>query len=142
MIKKYDKLIKEAEEKVLNTPKLIKYSLKTLKKRKKAYIDKIEAEINSLLESGVPYTDKKIKSREDKITNVTIGNPTNKEQRAIFEKINLGSQKQMVDLLYISKYGLKLPIIKYTKDKFKKDTTTPSTAEDTLIELKDRKSVV
>ena len=43
----------------------------------------------------------------------------------------------MVDLLYNSNHGFKFPVIAYTVDKHKKPTNNPSTAEDTLIKLKE-----
>lgn len=47
----------------------------------------------------------------------------------------------MVDFLFLSKKGLKLPIIEYTKDpKTKKETTNPSTSEDVLLKLKEHDS--
>ena len=42
-----------------------------------------------------------------------------------------------MDLLYNSNHGFKFPVIAYTVDKHKKPTNNPSTAEDTLIKLKE-----
>lgn len=47
--------------------------------------------------------------------------------------------KQLIDFLYYNRYGLKLPIIKYTEDKkTKKPTNNPATSEDVLLELREK----
>jgi DNA polymerase I-like protein with 3'-5' exonuclease and polymerase domains len=143
LIEKYSKLIKEAEDKLMSIPKVAKFSKKLIKQRKQDFIESVEAEIMEIRAESKREKDirklnaieKKIASRQDKIIRVSTNQPQTKAEKAIFEPINLGSQQQMSSLLYLSPFGFKFPIIKYTKDKYNKDTTNPSTAEETIIEL-------
>ena len=63
-----------------------------------------------------------------------------KKDRELFAPLNLASPKQLIEFLYNSEYGLELPIIEYTKPKkgtVRKADATPSTAEETLLKLKE-----
>jgi hypothetical protein len=127
----------------MSIPKVAKFSKKLIKQRKQDFIESVEAEIMEIRAESKREKDirklnaieKKIASRQDKIIRVSTNQPQTKAEKAIFEPINLGSQQQMSSLLYLSPFGFKFPIIKYTKDKYNKDTTNPSTAEETIIEL-------
>ncbi len=134
LIIKYQGLIKETEKKLMLIRKVKKFQNYEVKRRKTDLIDRLQDEIKQLKrEDG---KDRQIRSREDKIKRISLGEYITKEEKAIDEPINLNSTKQMVDLLYLSPKGFKFPIIKYTKDKYKRDTTTPSTGEETILELR------
>lgn len=132
----YAKRIQETEEKLKNIKKVRRFEKAFSQERIQNYIDSIQQEIDQLTEEDEQGNARKIASREDKIKRLTIGDFQTKSELALKEPINFSSQQQMVQLLYTHPKGLKLPILKYTKDKYKRDTDNPSTAEDTLIELK------
>lgn len=111
-----------------------KYEKYTIENRKETYLKSLEDQIDTLRLEG---KDRQVSSREQKISRIMAGEFTTNDEKKIIEPINFGSQKQMVDLLYNSPKGLNLPIIEYTKDKHNKPTKNPSTAEDTLVKLKE-----
>jgi len=133
---KYAKLIIDTTLKLRNIPKVKRYEVLKLKEKKEKYIEDLEIEIRELKRQAAKGYEKLVKARELKISNVLSGNYTNKEQRSIVEPLNFGSIKQMIDLLYVSEYGFKFPIVAYTKDqKTGKPTQNPSTSEETLLKL-------
>lgn len=133
---KYAKLITDTTLKLRNIPKVKRYEVLKLKEKKEKYIEDLEIEIRELKRQAAKGYEKLVKARELKISNVLSGNYTNKEQRSIVEPLNFGSIKQMIDLLYVSEYGFKFPIVAYTKDqKTGKPTQNPSTSEETLLKL-------
>lgn len=134
---KYEKLIQDAIDDLRQMPIMKTYAVKALQAKKEIYISAIEAEIEELeKKNGDGSKNRQIKSREQKIISFASGNFSNKKEKALLEPFNFKSVKQLVDLIYISPYGLKYPIIAYTKDqKTKRSSQTPSTSEDTLIAL-------
>lgn len=130
---KYEKAITDKQEELRNIKQVRKFDKATRKERIDEFIDTLEQEIESF--RGDPKKARQIRDREDKIARIIAGEPKTKAEVALFEPVNFGSQKQMVDLLFTHPKGFKLPVLSYTK-KDKKDTTNPSTAEDALIELK------
>ena len=121
---KYNNLINEYNTKLRSIRTVQRYQNYIIKKRKEDYIETLESEIEELREEG---KDRQVKTREY----------TTKAELKLIEEVNFSSQKQMVDLLYNSNHGFKFPVIAYTVDKHKKPTNNPSTAEDTLIKLKE-----
>ena len=130
---KYEKAIADKQEELRNINQVRKFDKATRKERIDEFIDTLEQEIESF--RGDPKKARQIRDREDKIARIIAGEPKTKAEVALFEPVNFGSQKQMVDLLFKHPKGFKLPILAYTK-KDKKNTDNPSTAEDALIELK------
>ena len=126
---KYNNLINEYNTKLRSIRTVQRYQNYIIKKRKEDYIETLESEIEELREEG---KDRQVKTREQKLSRIIAG-----EYTTLIEEVNFSSQKQMVDLLYNSNHGFKFPVIAYTVDKHKKPTNNPSTAEDTLIKLKE-----
>lgn len=129
---KYPKLIDEAETKVRNLKKVRRFEKSLIKSRVDKYLEKLEEEVNELKEKEGPI--RSIKSREEKIARIRVGQFTTKNELKLVEPINFGSSQQMTQLLFTSEKGFKFPIVKYTK-KDKKDTDNPSSAEAVLLEL-------
>ena len=131
---KYNNLINEYNTKLRSIGTVQRYQNYIIKKRKEDYIETLESEIEELREEG---KDRQVKTTEQKLSRIIAGEYTTKAELKLIEKVNFSSQKQMVDLLYNSNHGFKFPVIAYTVDKHKKPTNNPSTAEDTLIKLKE-----
>lgn len=131
---KYNNLINEYNTKLRSIRTVQRYQNYIIKKRKEDYIETLESEIEELREEG---KDRQVKTREQKLSRIIAGEYTTKAELKLIEEVNFSSQKQMVDLLYNSNHGFKFPVIDYTVDKHKKPTNNPSTAEDTLIKLKE-----
>lgn len=131
---KYNNLINEYNTKLRSIRTVQRYQNYIIKKRKEDYIETLESEIEELREEG---KDRQVKTREQKLSRIIAGEYTTKAELKLVEEVNFSSQKQMVDLLYNSSHGFKFPVIAYTVDKHKKPTNNPSTAEDTLIKLKE-----
>lgn len=131
---KYNNLINEYNTKLSSIRTVQRYQNYIIKKRKEDYIETLESEIEELREEG---KDRQVKTREQKLSRIIAGEYTTKAELKLIEEVNFSSQKQMVDLLYNSNHGFKFPVIAYTVDKHKKPTNNPSTAEDTLIKLKE-----
>lgn len=132
---KYNNLIETFTNKLYSIPQVIKYEKYTKKERKDKYINKLREEIEEL--SSQTGKERQIKTREQKISRVLVGEYVTKEEKALDNPVNFKSTKQMVDLLFISPKGFKFPILAYTKDeKTKRDTSNPSTSEDVLVKLK------
>lgn len=130
---KYNNLINEYNTKLRSIRTVQRYQNYIIKKRKEDYIETLESEIEELREEG----NRQVKTREQKLSRIIAGEYTTKAELKLIEEVNFSSQKQMVDLLYNSNHGFKFPVIAYTVDKHKKPTNNPSTAEDTLIKLKE-----
>lgn len=131
---KYNNLINEYNTKLRSIRTVQRYQNYIIKKRKEDYIETLESEIEELREEG---KDRQVKTREQKLSRIIAGEYTTKAELKLIEEVNFSSQKQMVDILYNSNHGFKFPVIAYTVDKHKKPTNNPSTAEDTLIKLKE-----
>ena len=143
----YKTKIEEAEAKMYAVPSLIKYNKKRVKAAKKALLDGLLEQIEIKTNKLDSTTDKKklgslqrsITNLQKKYDNYSAGVGLTKKDKELLQPLNLKSVKQLIDFLYYNKYGLRLPIIKYTEDKkTKKPTKNPATSEDVLLELKDK----
>lgn len=143
----YKTKIEEAEAKMYAVPSLVKYNKKRVKAAKKALLDGLLEQIEIKTNELDSTTDKKklgslqrsITNLQKKYDNYSAGVGLTKKDKESLQPLNLKSVKQLIDFLYYNKYGLRLPIIKYTEDKkTKKPTKNPSTSEDVLLELKDK----
>lgn len=132
---KYAQLIEDTNAKLRGIKRVKRYQSIVLKEKRDNYIQVLQDEIDEL--KTLTGKERSIKSREDKIINILAGNLVTKKDQELISIINFGSQKQMVELLYTHPKGLELPIIAYTKNKLKQDTENPSTAEETLLKLKE-----
>lgn len=143
----YKTKIEEAEAKMYAVPSLVKYNKKRVKAAKKALLDGLLEQIEIKTNELDNTTDKKklgslqrsITNLQKKYDNYSAGVGLTKKDKESLQPLNLKSVKQLIDFLYYNKYGLRLPIIKYTEDKkTKKPTKNPATSEDVLLELKDK----
>jgi len=132
-------------EKKLKNKKVKKFELARLKSIKRGMVDEISEEIE-LLEDDLAEQEKgdrvynsllrKIQNRHVKKQRFIAGEYTTKSELKKLEPLNFNSNKQLIELLFESKKGYQLPILKYTYDKKKRqETDTPSTDADTLLTL-------
>lgn len=144
LVVKYDELINKAENELSNNRKVKLYERKTIKKKVRKYVEEIELEIEDLKRDLIKTDDnktisgiqRKIKSREVKLSNIKSKVFTTKKEKELLSPFNFSSPNQLIDLFFNSKYGFKFDIVKYTTDnKTKKETERPSTDEDVLLEL-------
>ena len=133
LLSEYKPKIEAAKQTIYDLPRVKKFQQKYNQQRIEAYIDKVQNEIDKM-DPDDPKDKRKIDNREKKIANVRAGIFSNKAERGLIAQINLNSPNDLPALMY-SKEGLKLPIIAYTQKDYK-DTDQPSTAEDTLVELR------
>jgi len=141
LLEEYKKKIQTALDNILNLPKVKRFHKYLVEQRIEKYIGKIQEEIDDLNEQYNNINDekgsdkvlvsieKKIASREQKISNVRLGIYSNKTERELVNPVNLGSPKDLPLLIY-SEHGFKFKCETYT------DTGNPSTAEDTLQQLR------
>jgi DNA polymerase I-like protein with 3'-5' exonuclease and polymerase domains len=150
LVKTYKQKIEESEKKLRGMPALVKFEKKNIRRKKKDLLAEIRLEIAQIEEESASNDKEerskitRIKNREKKITNIMAGVFNKKEQEKL-EPLNFGSPKQLIDFLYLKKYGLRLPIIKFTKNKdTKKPTETPATDEETLetLQAKDKSGFI
>lgn len=135
LLESYKPKIEQATFNCLNLPRVKKFSRILKNQRIEEYIESIERELEKL-DYNDPKDQRKIKTREEKISNIRAGIFTTKKELELIRDINLGSPVDLPRILY-SEDGFRFPVIKYTKDKkTNKDTDKPSTDEDTLIELR------
>ena len=133
LLSEYKPKIEAAKQTIYDLPRVKKFQQKYNQQRIEAYLEKIQNEIDNM-DPDDPKNKRKIENREKKIANVRAGIFSNKAERGLIAQINLNSPNDLPALMY-SKEGLKLPIIAYTQKDYK-DTDQPSTAEDTLVELR------
>lgn len=133
LLSEYKPKIEAAKQTIYDLPRVKKFQQKYNQQRIEAYLEKIQNEIDKM-DPDDPKDKRKIENREKKIANVRAGIFSNKAERGLIAPINLNSPNDLPALMY-SKDGLKLPIIAYTQKDYK-DTDQPSTAEDTLVELR------
>ena len=133
LLHEYEPKIEAAKQTIYDLPRVKKFQQKYNQQRIEAYLEKIQNEIDKM-DPDDPKNKRKIENREKKIANVRAGIFSNKAERGLIAQINLNSPNDLPALMY-SKEGLKLPIIAYTQKDYK-DTDQPSTAEDTLVELR------
>lgn len=133
-MEKFRGLIKDSDTKLRNTPSLLKFEQKFKKDRIKKMIKEIQLEIAEIENGDKPTKARLIKTREEKINRLAKGQLTTKKER--YDGFNFASVDQLREFFFNSKYGLRLPIIKYTKDKFKRETKKASTDEEVIEALK------
>lgn len=134
LLESYQPKIEQAEKNCLTLPRVIKFSRKLKEERIEEYINKIQDEIDQL-DPDDPANKRKIKTREDKISNIRAGIFRTNKEKDLVKDVNLGSPKDLPRLLY-SEEGFNMPVLKYTKDKNNRDTDSPSTDEETLVNLR------
>lgn len=126
LLEEYKPKIEQAKENIYNLPRVKKFTRLYNQQKINNYISSIESEIEDL----DPEKDqKKIQSREQKIARIKAGEFTTKKEQELIRPLNLGSPKDLPELLF-SKEGFNFPINK-TSDK-----GAPSTDEETLVNLR------
>lgn len=149
LVSSYQDKISTLENKMRSVPSLVRFEkrksvrvkkelLADLLKQKEALLEELdEIEGNSSADNKVASgIRRKITNIEKKYSNYAIGQGYTKKDLGRMEPINMKSPKQLIEFLFSEK-GLGLPILSYTTDKkTKKETKTPATDEETLLELK------
>ena len=126
LLEEYKPKIEQAKENIYNLPRVKKFTQQYNQRKINDYISSIESEIEDL----DPEKDqRKIQAREQKIAKIKAGEFTTKKEQELIRPLNLGSQKDLPELLF-SKEGFNFPINK-TSDK-----GAPSTDEETLVNLR------
>jgi len=136
LVDKYKIKIEECSHRLISLPIIGRYGKARLKEIKKKMIADVRDEIDELERAG--ESERMIQNREDKVSRYIAGDYANtKKEREMLTPLNFNSPKQMIDLLFESPDGFEFDVVKYTEDKkTKKKTSTPSTDEDVLLELK------
>lgn len=138
LIERFKKEIDENELKLRSHKKIRIFEKSKRRRATKELIEKTKLEIEEIEESGKPNAARLVKAREEKISKYLAGEFTNNKERKILEPFNFNSPPQLIDLFFRDKKGFKFPILKYTTDKFKRETNNPSTDEETLEKLKSK----
>lgn len=133
LLAEYEPKIQAARDTIYNLPRVQKFNGIYIQGKIQAYLDQLQRELDEL-DPDNPKDKRKISSRETKIANIRAGIFITQKEQDLIKPINLNSNKDLPALMY-SKEGLNLPIIAYTQQNYK-DTDKPSTAEDTLVELR------
>ena len=128
LLSEYEPKIQHALETCLNLPKVQKFKHWFNGQKIKAYIRKIEVELEDL-DPNDPKDKRKIASREQKIANISAGIFTTKKELELVREINLGSPIDLRALMF-TKEGFNMKPIKET------DSGKPSTDEESLVELR------
>lgn len=133
LLAEYEPKIQAARDTIYSLPRVQKFNKIYIQGKVQAYLDQLQRELDGL-DPDNPKDKRKISSRETKIANIRAGIFITQKEQDLIKPINLNSNKDLPALMY-SKEGLNLPIIAYTQQNYK-DTDKPSTAEDTLVELR------
>lgn len=128
LITKYTTLIKDNEYDIRNLKVIRRYERRRLKSVKAKMLDTLNNEIDKLTAEGKTT---QVNNRINKIANITAGNFTTNKEREMLAPMNFGSPPQMAEFLFENDHGLLLPVLERT------DSGAPSTAEETLIKLKE-----
>lgn len=135
LLETYKPKIDKARETCMNLPKVKRFQKWYSQQKINKYIKSIQDELDEL-DPNDPKDQRKITSREQKISNIEAGIFTTKKEQELIRPINLGSPVDLPTLMF-SEEGFNMPIIKYTVDKKTgKESNKPSTDEETLTELR------
>lgn len=135
LVETYKVKIAACQNDLDSQPALRKFNQVRRKRVLKRLMEEVSLEIDEIADSDKPNAPRLIASRQKKISGYNQGVFNNKEAK-LLEPLNWASPAQVIDFFYKSKSGLNLPVIKYTMNKkTKKESTTPSTDEDTLERL-------
>lgn len=133
LLAEYEPKIQAARDTIYSLPRVQKFNKIYIQGKVQAYLDQLQRELDEL-DPDNPKDKRKISSRETKIANIRAGIFITQKEQDLIKPLNLNSNKDLPALMY-SKEGLNLPIIAYTQQNYK-DTDKPSTAEDTIVELR------
>lgn len=133
LIEKYQGLVDESERQMMSLKPVRRFNRALKRKQVNKLIDKIQDEISLLEDSEKANRDKLIAARRIKINRYYAGTFTGKE---IPKEINFASPVQMLEFMYNSKKGLRLPK-QFRKDKKTKEMKL-TTDEKSLLAVKDK----
>ena len=135
LLETYKPKIDKARETCMNLPKVKRFQKWYSQQKINKYIKSIQDELDEL-DPNDPKDQRKIASREQKISNIEAGIFTTKKEQELIRPVNLGSPIDLPILMF-SEEGFNMPILKYTVDKkTNKPSNKPSTDEETLTELR------
>lgn len=134
LLHEYGPLIEQAKQNILTLPRVIKFQKSYNKKRVNTYLDSIYEELDKL-DPEDSKDKRKITTREKKISNIRAGVFTTKKEQELIRPLNLGSNKDLVEVMF-SKRGFRFEPKKFTKDAKGRDTDKPSTDEESLEALR------
>lgn len=129
LLEEYKDKIQKALVNILSLPIVKRFHKFLVEQRVESYISKIQNEIDNLRGEDEDGNIKKIKSREQKISNIRVGIYTTKGEKELNNQINLGSPKDLPLLIY-DKHGFGFKCTEFT------EKGSPSTSEDTLQQLR------
>lgn len=133
----YKEKIEICEHRIVSNPMIGKYEKIRLREVKRQMIKDVKKEISLLRRTK--GSERMIKGREEKVSRYIAGDYTIKKEREMVAPLNFNSPKQMIDLLFDSPDGFMFDVVRFTQDKkTKKFSSTASTDESVLLELKDK----
>lgn len=128
LLETYKPKIDAARQAIYDLPRVKKFEKKYNQEKIDKYIQSIEAELEEL-DYNDPKDNRKIVSREQKISNIKAGIFTTKKEQELIRPINLGSSVDLPALMY-SEEGFHFEVIKNN------ESGKPSTDEETLTNLR------
>lgn len=128
LLETYKPKIDAARDAIYDLPRVKKFEKKYNQEKVDKYIQSIESELEEL-DYNDPKDNRKIASREQKISNIKAGIFTTKKEQELIRPINLGSSVDLPALMY-SEEGFHFEVIKNN------ESGKPSTDEETLTNLR------
>lgn len=129
LLETYKPKIDEARSTCLGLARVKKFAKAFSQEKIEAYINNIEEELEQL-DANNPADKRKIASRQQKITNIKAGIFTTKKEQDLIRPVNLGSNIDLTQLMFLHPKGFKFPVNKVS------DSGKPSTDEETLVSLR------
>lgn len=129
LLETYKPKIDDARNTCLELQRVKKFAKAFSQEKVEAYINSLEEELEQLDENN-PADKRKIASRQQKISNIKAGIFTTKKEQDLIRPVNLGSNIDLTQLMYLHPKGFKFPVNKAS------DSGRPSTDEETLVGLR------
>ena len=129
LLETYKPKIDDARNTCLELPRVKKFAKAFSQEKVGAYINSLEEELEQLDENN-PADKRKIASRQQKISNIKAGIFSTKKEQDLIRPVNLGSNIDLTQLMFLHPKGFKFPINKTS------DSGKPSTDEETLVALR------
>ena len=129
LLETYKPKIDDARNTCLELPRVKKFAKAFSQEKVEAYIDSLEEELEQLDENN-PADKRKITSRQQKISHIKAGIFTTKKEQDLIRPVNLGSNIDLTQLMFLHPKGFKFPVNKTS------DSGKPSTDEETLVALR------
>lgn len=129
LLETYKPKIDSARDTCLGLSRVKKFAKAFSQSKVEAYITSLEEELEQL-DVNNPADKRKIASRQQKISNIKAGIFTTKKEQDLIRPVNLGSNIDLTQLMYLHPKGFKFPVNKTS------DSGKPSTDEETLVGLR------